>query len=126
MPQLVILSGSPGSGKSTTARTKYPNHHLCDKDLGTERDYQKYVNQDCVLTACAPTKKQKSYWIKQAKPYGFTPLVLVVWVDRMVAYDRMLGRSGTSKDQMNNKQAGVEQWFKLYKPHPLEQKVANE
>ena len=125
MPQLVILSGSPGSGKSTIAKTKYPNHHLCDKDLGTQRDYRT-TNQDCVLTACAPTKRQKSYWIKQAIVHGFTPTLLVIWVPRMTAYNRMLGRSGVSKDQMNNKQQGVEQWYKLYKAHPQEQRLLNE
>ncbi len=123
--QLIILTGSPGSGKSTLARTLYPKHTLCDKDLGTGKLYRT-TNTDCVITACAPTRKQKSFWLRESKKYGFNPTLLVVWVDRWLAYERMSNRSGVGKDQMNNKQAGVEQWFKLYQPHTLEQKVSND
>ena len=124
MPELIILTGSPGSGKSTLAGEKYPNHHLCYKDLGTQDDYKK-LKQDCVLTVCSPTRKQKAYWLAQARSYGFTSKLLVVWVERWTAYDRMSARSGTSKDQMNNKQKGVQTWFRLYQPHKLEEKVEN-
>ena len=32
MPEIVLIRGVPGSGKTTMAKTKFPNHVLCEAD----------------------------------------------------------------------------------------------
>lgn len=33
MPEIVLIRGVPGSGKTTKARTEYPRHVLCEADM---------------------------------------------------------------------------------------------
>lgn len=38
MAEIVLIRGVPGSGKTTKARTEYPNHVLCEADQFFETD----------------------------------------------------------------------------------------
>lgn len=38
MPEIVLIRGIPGSGKTTKARAEYPNHVLCEADMFFDTD----------------------------------------------------------------------------------------
>ncbi len=46
MCEIILLRGVPGSGKTTCAKEKYPNHVLCEADeffIDSKTGYYKYI-----------------------------------------------------------------------------------
>ena len=121
-PTLYIFTGPPGSGKST--KSGAVGVPVFDKDLGNKLDWTT-LQMDCALCTAAPSRENKEYWTKLARENGFTPYLYVVWTPRMKALERMLKRDGQSPDQRNNLNKDVERWYKLYSPHPQEEKLHN-
>ena len=120
---LHILTGPPGSGKTTYANAlKLP---IYEKDLGNKR-YWLQSPSTCILCTAAPTRENKEYWLNQAAHYGFQGHLVVMWVPRHVAMERMLQRSGATPTQQNNINKSVEQWYRLYQVHPNEQREPND
>ena len=118
-PTLYIITGPPGSGKTTYAQEVHPTLHVYDHDLGNKEGWRG-GNQPAVFMASAPTRDNKEYWTKEARREGYSPTLTTIWIDRMKAYERMSKRSGASPTQRNNLVKGVERWYKMYSAHPLE------
>ena len=119
---LHILTGPPGSGKTTYSAS--PDSGLAelavyDTDLGNKADWV-YSPTSAVLCTSAPASTTKQYWLAQAEHHGFTPILHVMWVDRMTAFQRMEARSGLRKTERNDLNKSVERWYKLYTRHPKE------
>lgn len=124
MKVLTIVTGPPGSGKSTYSQRTYPEAPHFDRDLGNKDEWRR-EERDCVLLTSAPSVANKDYWINEARLHGFTPIVLVMWVPRMVAYGRMVKRDGKSPTQRNDLQRSVERWYKKYGRHRQETRIPN-
>ena len=76
----------------------------------------------------APSSGLKQYWLSEALKAGFVAELYVLWVPRMVAYDRMKARNGksVSKTQRHDLEQDVERWYKLYSRHYKEKRIENE
>ena len=120
MPTLYIVTGPPGSGKTTYSTQQ--DLPVFDHDLENKHDWQQCPT-DCILNTAAPSRENKEYWRAKAISHGFQPVVLVMWVPRMVALQRMQQRSGRVKTQRNNLSKGVERWYREYSPHREERRV---
>ena len=132
LKQLIILTGPPGSGKTTYAELLQRNHFddydgmllpVYDCDLDNKDQWSLSSAKETILCTSAPSHANKAYWIQSATLAGFTPTLLVMWIPRMVANQRMMLRSGLSKTERNNLQESVQRWYKLYSRHPLEVRV---
>ena len=123
--KLYILTGPPGSGKTTHARKNMSHLEVFDADLGNKMGWQNHYT-DAVLMTSAPSYKNKQHWLRKAIDQGFDPVLFVMWVPRMLAYDRMKKRSGLTSYERNDLEKSVERWYKLYEHHPLERRITNE
>ena len=123
-PTLHIVTGPPGSGKTTKANSF--GLPVYDNDLGNLRDWiSNPPPSDAVLTVTAPTNRQKSYWVSIAKQNGWVPKLYTIWISRMEAFQRMKARSGLSPTQKNQSDKWVVDWFKKYQRHQAEERITN-
>ena len=126
-PVLHIVTGPPGSGKTTFSNELMGGElRVFDHDLGNKTGWQHLPpsrREESYFCAAAPSADNKEYWIQEAIKHGYIPKLYVMWVPRVVAYQRMRSRSGLSKTERNNLQSGVELWYKSYSRHPQEQRV---
>ena len=119
---LHILTGPPGSGKTTYAQAELGDLKVFDRDLGNKSDWV-YSEADCVLCTSAPARETKEYWISLANFHQFTPILHCFFPPRMVSYQRMSNRQGIAKGgrtQQNNLVKSVERWYKKYSRHRQE------
>ena len=127
MKVLYILTGPPGSGKSTYARQLIVDgvaNEIFDHDLGNKKEWCTYPGS-CVLCTAAPSSSTKDYWIMEARKYGFVPELFTMWKPRMTALEHMTARNGLSPDQRNDLNSGVEAWYKAYTRNPHEQRISH-
>lgn len=128
-PFCIILTGAPGSGKSTIYDTYHADLTLVDIDRlgGKDRQDRKARRQQALLdlrqgtspfvfTTGAPTKANKDYWLNMFHSWDIVLVALVP--PRMVACERMLRRG--HHDRLSR---GIEYWYRRYQPHPLEWRI---
>ena len=121
-PTVHVLTGPPGSGKTTYAKTRFPTLPVYDHDLRNKEGWRT-AKGDCVLMTSAPSRSNKEYWSQEVFNEGKQPDLLVMWVPRMVAWQRMRQRSGLTPYERNDLEKSVERWYKLYSPSPQETRV---
>ena len=134
MPTLHIVTGPPGSGKTTHAEklaieegdsTSGIYLPIYDRDLGNKKGWMGMTPHDAILNAHAPSVRNKSYWVDQAIHYGYTPKLYVMWIPRMEALKRMKARSGLTPTERNDLEYGLQFWYKSYSRHPQEERIEN-
>ncbi len=119
--KLYIITGPPGSGKTTYAASlHYP---IYDHDLGNKAEWPQSNQGTVTLTTSAPSAKNKFYWEELARRNGFNPVIVVMWLPRMEAFNRMSKRSGLRPTERNDLTKEVQRWYKLYSRHPREERV---
>ena len=119
-PTLHIVTGPPGSGKTTFAETK--NVPIYDNDLGNLREWISMPPHEAVLTVTAPQERKKSYWMSIAKQNGYVPKLYCIWLSKMEAHQR-----ASMRPVRNDKRTfdWIKYWFKNYTRHPQEERITN-
>jgi predicted kinase len=124
MRELIILTGPPGAGKEEYAKTV--DHTVYDQT--TKAMWRDDINTAVLITA-APTIAAKDYWCKEARRFGFKPVVLVLDPGRGLATQRLVKRemgSGMTDRRRARLAKTVQRWYAAYEEHPNERKVARQ
>jgi len=144
--KLLIITGPPGSGKTTYAKEinrkrrdsvpSLPEMMVYDTDLGNKNEWSTHstrkdvlsgaVSGDCILMTSAPSAKNKAYWLSIARTEGFEPKLLAIVLPRMLCYARMKSRDGLSPTQRNDLEKDIERWYRRYQRHPQERVYSGE
>jgi len=125
-PQAIILTGPPGSGKTTLYKEYLSNYEQVDTDTypGTRQQKALYKktrlkelrHQNLVLHTSAPTRLNKEYWYSLlSATHNVTLLTLMP--PKLHTINRMQAR-----EQYNNLHKHVEHWYKRYTRHSREQR----
>jgi dephospho-CoA kinase len=120
---LIILTGPPGSGKSTYAEKLGMRTY----DQGTRNKAQWRDHKDgskAILVTAAPDQSAKAYWIKEAHKFGFTPKLIVLDPGRETTINRLVARENDcTEDQRRRLSKSVQRWYNDYSPHADEQRI---
>lgn len=99
-PKIIIMSGFPGSGKSTFIKNNYSDYNIINQDeLGSkakciELAYN-FLNKDksIVVDRTNITRKQRKIWIDISKEYKLEPPILIFMdLDPKICYHRICKR----------------------------------
>jgi hypothetical protein len=123
MRELIIITGPPGGGKTTYAKTlPFTVYEQTNGNKAMWRDDLKTA----VLITAAPTYEAKEYWCAEARRFGFLPKLLVVDPGRGLATQRLLKRdlAGSPNERRKARLAKTcQRWYAAYTDHPDEEKV---
>lgn len=110
-PELVILVGLPGSGKSTMAHEQYPKYEYINQDtLGSREVVNMFFNRainekmNIVLDRCNINKSQRRPFIRAAKNAGYKVRCNILTVSKDICIERVINR----KDHQTIKNLTVE------------------
>lgn len=99
-PKIIIMSGFPGSGKSTFIKNNYNDYNIINQDeLGSKSKcielVYKLLNKDksIIIDRTNITRKQRKIWIDIAKEFKLEPPILIFMdLDPKICYYRICKR----------------------------------
>jgi len=107
LPEMVILVGLPGSGKSTYTKQNFPNHERVNQDtlLTKERCYAAALQalqegKSIVVDNTNPTMQARKPFIDIAKKLNAPVRAITLVVDQQVAFERNVKRFTEGKAPM--------------------------
>lgn len=128
MPEIIIICGPPGAGKSTLAKT-YENHvHISQDDLGKENHWK--VFNECLLIDKSNividrmnfSKNQRGQYLIPAKNAGYKTKIIVLHENFDTCLERMKKRENhpTIKDEKTARKVLNFFYSKYERPTPDE------
>lgn len=97
--KVVILVGSPGSGKSTLCRTEFADYiRISQDDLGSKEACLKLFNEslsankNCIIDRCNVTVGQRREWINIAQLFGATVQAVYLQAEPTLCVKRLSTR----------------------------------
>ena len=126
MPQLIVLVGLPGSGKSTVCNELYSDYYRISQDemgkIGHREAFKQALkdNKNIIIDRCGFNIEQRQRYIKPAKELGYRTLILWLKVEPEECIDRIKNRTGHPNLDMNLNSEKIEdvvyQFFKMFQP----------
>ncbi len=112
-PQLVLMVGPCGSGKSTYAKTNYPNHIYINQDSQGKEAHMRYFlqaiadGQNVIVDRMNFDKLQRNKYLDPAKNNLYETTIIVLHESSKTCLDRMLVRQGheTIQDEKSARSA---------------------
>lgn len=119
--QLIIVTGSPGSGAGDYAEKL--GHKVFSREKGNISEWRDWRGTTtAILVTSAPKKESKQYWMEEAKRFGFSPRVVVIDPGRSAAEQQIT--KGKHNDMKRKRLAKtVARWHAQYSPHPDETNI---
>ena|SRR5579872_1613529 len=102
--EIVVLVGIPGSGKTTLARSSFPNHKRINLDtLHTRNKEDEEIanalsnGRDIIIDNTNTTKKSRSKYVQMAKLFGVQVRAIYVKAPVELALERNASRQGKER-----------------------------
>jgi predicted kinase len=102
--EIVVLVGIPGSGKTTIAKSSFPNHKRINLDTLHTRNMEdeEIANalsngRDIVIDNTNTTRKSRSKYVQMAKLFGVTVRAVYVKAPVELALQRNASRQGKER-----------------------------
>ena len=131
-PQVLILCGLPGSGKSTICETTFPDYVRVNQDELGSKDkcvelFSKALaeKKNVVVDRCNQDVKQRKLWIDLAQYYSADVKCLYLSVDPDLCLDRIFLRKNhptiTADLSADKKRSIIAQFLRTFEPPTLQE-----
>lgn len=131
MKQLILMVGPCGSGKSTYAKSNYPDHTYINQDSQGKEGHFRYFLQaiaeeeNIVVDRMNFTKDQREKYLEPARCNGYTTKIVVLHESQRTCLERMKNRVGHETIQ-DEKSAGSALHTFMTKYERVQDSEANE
>jgi predicted kinase len=102
--EIIVLVGIPGSGKTTLARTRFPNHSRINLDTLRSRNKEDAEIRTCIMNGkdiiidnTNTTIKARKKYVEIAKLFGYSIRAIVFQIPIELALERNASRKGKER-----------------------------
>jgi len=98
MPELILLVGNVGSGKSTLCKEKYPSYTRVSQDEQGKNAHKKVFtealsrNENIIVDRQNHLREQREYFLSMGKENNYTTKIIWLKVDKALCERRILSR----------------------------------